>query len=83
MSKLHQSISSPILQVAFSSFTDIGMFMALAVAVHNIPEVTAIIYTKHYSVGIAAIYPYSLRMKEFSFTLQLGDCMKLNQSLGV
>lgn len=27
------------LQVAFSSFTDFGPYMALAIAIHNIPEV--------------------------------------------
>ena len=28
-----------MLQVAFSAFTDFGAVMALAIAVHNIPEV--------------------------------------------
>ena len=30
-------------QVAFSSFTNIGPIMALAIAVHNIPEVSLLI----------------------------------------
>ena len=28
------------MQVAFSSFTDFGPYMALAIAIHNIPEVS-------------------------------------------
>lgn len=34
-----------LLQVAFSSFTGIGPVMALAIAVHNIPEVTSLSYS--------------------------------------
>jgi hypothetical protein len=32
-------ISFPGAQVAFSAFTDFGAVMAMAIAVHNIPEV--------------------------------------------
>lgn len=36
----HSAVTAVWVQVAFSSFTNIGPVMALAIAVHNIPEVS-------------------------------------------